>query len=244
MLMGVGSAQTRWVALEGGACTIVDVRFRRHARTEIGFDQLSVFGAEHVRHDEHVQGARGLAQEPEPGYCERECAASARRRRRHLGEPPHANIETRAFESRTDTMSIFLSPSGQRVFTVLILDTKSQVRVPRGPQMELEVGLHLARREIMPKFVIERELPGAGKLSMAELKGIAQKSCDVLRGMGPKIQWQQSYVTDDKIYCVYLADNENDVLEHAQRGNFPANKVARVRAVIDPGTAEEVTQRR
>ncbi len=96
----------------------------------------------------------------------------------------------------------------------------------------------------MPKFVIERDLPGAGKLSAAELKGIAQKSCDVLRGMGPKIQWQQSYVTDDKIYCVYLADNEKDVLEHAKRGNFPANKVARVRAVIDPGTAEEVTQRR
>lgn len=92
MLMGVGSAQTRWVALEGGACTIVDVRFRRHARSELGFDQLSVFGAEHVRHDEHVQGARGLAREPEPGYRERECAASARRRRRHLGEPPHANI--------------------------------------------------------------------------------------------------------------------------------------------------------
>jgi uncharacterized protein DUF4242 len=90
----------------------------------------------------------------------------------------------------------------------------------------------------MPKFVIERELPGAGKLSTAELKGIEQKSCDVLRGMGPKIQWQQSYVTDDKIYCVYLADNEKDALEHAKRGNFPANKVARLSAVIDPGTAE------
>ena len=80
MLMRVGSAQIGRVAPEGGACTIVDVRVRRNARTELGFDQLSVFGAEHVRHDEHVQGARGLAHEPEPGYCQRECAASARRR--------------------------------------------------------------------------------------------------------------------------------------------------------------------
>jgi hypothetical protein len=70
------------------------------------------------------------------------------------------------------------------------------------------------------------------------VNGTALALRDVLRGMGPKIQWQQSYVTDDKIYCIYLADNEKDVLEHAKRGNFPANKVARVRAVIDPGTAE------
>jgi uncharacterized protein DUF4242 len=90
----------------------------------------------------------------------------------------------------------------------------------------------------MPKFVIERELPGAGRLSAAELKGVAQKSCDVLRGMGPKIQWQQSYVTDDKIYCVYLADSEKDVLEHARQGGFPANRIATVREVIDPTTAE------
>jgi hypothetical protein len=90
----------------------------------------------------------------------------------------------------------------------------------------------------MPKFVIERELPGAGKLSPMELKGISQKSCEVLRSMGPKIQWQQSYVTDNKIYCVYLADSEKDVREHAQRGGFPANSVATVRAMIDPATAE------
>jgi hypothetical protein len=90
----------------------------------------------------------------------------------------------------------------------------------------------------MPKFVIERELPGAGKLSPADLKGIAQKSCGVLRGMGPKIQWQQSYVTDDKIYCVYLAENEKDVLEHAKKGGFPANRVSIVRTIIDPSTAE------
>ena len=90
----------------------------------------------------------------------------------------------------------------------------------------------------MPKFVIERVLPGAGKLSPMELKGIAQTSCAVLREMGPKIQWQQSYVTDDKIYCVYLADSVDDVLAHARQGGFPANQVARVRAVIDPATAE------
>jgi hypothetical protein len=90
----------------------------------------------------------------------------------------------------------------------------------------------------MPKFVIERDLPGAGKLTALELKGISQKSCGVLREMGPKIQWQQSYVTDNKIYCVYLADSEKDVREHAQRGGFPANSVAAVRAIIDPATSE------
>jgi hypothetical protein len=90
----------------------------------------------------------------------------------------------------------------------------------------------------MPKFVIERALPGAGKLSPMELKGISQKSCDVLREMGPKVQWQHSYVTDDKIYCVYLADSEAEVVEHAKRGGFPATVVSTVRAVIDPATAE------
>jgi hypothetical protein len=90
----------------------------------------------------------------------------------------------------------------------------------------------------MPKFVIEREIPGAGKLSPMELKGIAQKSCDVLRSMGPKVTWQQSYVTDNKIYCVYIADSEKEVREHAERGGFPANSVARVSAVIDGATAE------
>ncbi len=90
----------------------------------------------------------------------------------------------------------------------------------------------------MPKFVIERELPGAGKLSSQELHGIAQKSCGVLKAMGPQIQWVQSYVTDDKIYCVYVAPNEEAVREHARQGGFPANVVARVRSVIDPTTAE------
>ena len=89
----------------------------------------------------------------------------------------------------------------------------------------------------MPKFVIERTVPGAGKMSPADLKGLSQKSCDVLKEMGPRVQWQQSYVTDDKIYCVYIADSEKDVMEHAQKGGFPANTVSVVRAVIDPATA-------
>ena len=90
----------------------------------------------------------------------------------------------------------------------------------------------------MPKFVIEREIPGAGKLSPAELKAISQKSCRVLSSMGPQIQWVQSYVTGDKIYCVYNAPNEEMVRRHAKEGGFPANKVARVATIIDPTTAE------
>lgn len=90
----------------------------------------------------------------------------------------------------------------------------------------------------MPRYVIEREIPGAGKLTAAELQGISQKSCGVLQGMGPKIQWVESFVTDDKIYCVYIAPNEAAVREHAQKGGFPANKISQVRNVISPTTAE------
>ena len=90
----------------------------------------------------------------------------------------------------------------------------------------------------MPKFVIEREIPGAGKLGKNELQGISQKSCGVLRDMGPQIQWVQSYVTDDKIYCVYVAPDAEAIREHAKRGGFPANVVSRVRTIIDPTTAE------
>ena len=90
----------------------------------------------------------------------------------------------------------------------------------------------------MPKFVIEREIPGAGKLSAAELQAISQKSCGVLKEMGPQIQWVQSYVTDDKIYCIYIAPNEEMVRKHAKEGGFPANRVSRVRGVIDPTTAD------
>jgi len=89
----------------------------------------------------------------------------------------------------------------------------------------------------MPKFVIEREIPGAGKLTPAELHAISQKSCGVLKGMA-QVQWLESFVTDDKIYCVYLAPDEAAVREHARQGGFPANRVSRVRAMIDPTTAE------
>lgn len=89
----------------------------------------------------------------------------------------------------------------------------------------------------MPKYVIEREIPGAGKLSSQELKAISQKSCAVLSAMGPHIQWLHSYVTGDKVYCLYLAANEQLVREHAAQGGFPANRVAEVVEVIDPRTA-------
>lgn len=89
----------------------------------------------------------------------------------------------------------------------------------------------------MPKFLIEREVPGVGQLSSGELQAISQKSCGVLRGM-PEVQWVESYVTDDKIYCVYIAPDEASVREHARRGAFPANAVAQVRRMIDPTTSE------
>ncbi|MDD2306001.1 MAG: DUF4242 domain-containing protein [Prolixibacteraceae bacterium] len=90
----------------------------------------------------------------------------------------------------------------------------------------------------MPKYVIEREIPGAGKLTTEQLKAISQTSCGVLSNMGPQIQWVQSYVTTDKIYCVYNAPNEEMVREHAKQGGFPANSVSRVSTIIDPTTAE------
>jgi cell division inhibitor SulA len=96
----------------------------------------------------------------------------------------------------------------------------------------------LREERVMPKYVIERDLPGAGKLSAAQLQGISQKSCGVLQNLGPQIQWVTSYVTDDKIYCVYIAPNADLVREHAKQGGFPANKVSQVRAVIDPTTSE------
>ena len=90
----------------------------------------------------------------------------------------------------------------------------------------------------MPKYIIEREIPGAGKLTTAELQGISQKSCSVLSELGPQIQWVESYVTDDKVYCVYIAPNEELVREHARQGGFPANRVSEVRTIIDPTTSE------
>jgi hypothetical protein len=86
--------------------------------------------------------------------------------------------------------------------------------------------------------VIERDLPGAGQLSADQLRGIAQKSCEVLHELGPAVQWVQSYVTDDRLYCIYIASGEDLIMEHARRGGFPADNIARIRTVIDPATAE------
>ncbi len=90
----------------------------------------------------------------------------------------------------------------------------------------------------MPKFVIERDLPGAGSLSTQDLNAISQKSCGVLKNMGPQIQWVHSYVTQDKIYCIYIAPDEKTVREHASQGGFPANRVSEIKTMIDPTTAE------
>ena len=90
----------------------------------------------------------------------------------------------------------------------------------------------------MPKYLIEREIPGAGKLSSQDLQGVSQKSCSVLQEMGPQIQWVQSYVTGDKVYCVYIAPNEEMIREHAKQGGFPANRISQISAIIDPATAE------
>jgi uncharacterized protein DUF4242 len=90
----------------------------------------------------------------------------------------------------------------------------------------------------MPKYVIERDIPGAGKLARDELHAISQKSCGVLRKMGPQIQWVESFVTPDKIYCIYIAPDENAIREHARQGGFPANRISEVKTMIDPTTSE------
>ena len=91
----------------------------------------------------------------------------------------------------------------------------------------------------MPKYIIEREIPGAGNLSAEDLHGISQKSCSILDSMGPQIQWVKSYVTDDKVYCTYITPNEAAIREHAEQGGFPANRISEVRAVIDPTTGDK-----
>ena len=91
----------------------------------------------------------------------------------------------------------------------------------------------------MPKYIIERDIPNAGALSPLELQGISQKSCSVLSDMGTKIQWLESYVTDDKIYCVYIAPDETTVKEHAEKGGFPANRISQIKTTINPTTAED-----
>ena len=90
----------------------------------------------------------------------------------------------------------------------------------------------------MPKYVIEREIPGAGKMSPQDLQAVSQKSCNALQNLGPQIQWVQSYVTGDKIYCIYIAPSEDMIRTHAQQGGFPANRISEIKTVIDPTTAE------
>jgi hypothetical protein len=97
---------------------------------------------------------------------------------------------------------------------------------------------NLKEEAAMPKYVIEREIPGAGNLSADQLKGISQKSCGVLRQMGPQIQWVESFVTGDKVYCIYVAPDAEAVRQHAELGGFPANRISEVKRVIDPTTAE------
>ena len=90
----------------------------------------------------------------------------------------------------------------------------------------------------MPKYIIERDIPGAGQLTAGDLQGIAQKSCGVLRDMGPRIQWLESFVTADKVYCIYIADNEQAIRRHAEQGGFPANRIEEIKTIIDPTTGD------
>lgn len=90
----------------------------------------------------------------------------------------------------------------------------------------------------MPKYIIEREIEGAGKLTPEQLRGISQKSCETLRSLGPGIQWVESYVTDNKVYCVYISPDEETIKEHAKKGGFPANRISQLRRMIDPSTAD------
>ena len=98
--------------------------------------------------------------------------------------------------------------------------------------------LHQPGAITMPKYIIEREIPGAGSLTTQDLQSISQKSCGVLNEMGPKIQWVESYVTDDKVYCVYIAPDEATIKAHAEQGGFPANRISQIKTMIDPTTAE------
>ena len=109
---------------------------------------------------------------------------------------------------------------------------------PRASWRLIEIVCASVRSRKMPKYVIEREIPGAGNLQPQDLQGISQKSCSVLQNLGPQIQWVQSYVTDDKVYCVYIAPSEDMIRAHAQQGGFPANKISEIKTVIDPTTAE------
>jgi uncharacterized protein DUF4242 len=107
-----------------------------------------------------------------------------------------------------------------------------KVAHPANPRFTTE------EKVVMPKYVIERDIPGAGSLSAAELQAVSRKSCNVLSKMGPQIQWLHSYVTADKVYCIYLARSEKAIEEHAREGGFPVNRISRIATVIEPATAE------
>jgi hypothetical protein len=126
--------------------------------------------------------------------------------------------------------------SARRTLVVCCLAVAA-LAVPQAASAQLE-ALVSERSKPMAKYVIERDLPGAGKLSARELQAISQKSRSVLRDMGTRIQWVQSYVTDDKIYCVYIAEDEADIRKHAAAGGFPVNRVSRIQTMIDPTTAD------
>jgi hypothetical protein len=131
---------------------------------------------------------------------------------------------------------VYIGKQRIKLFTAIKYGVRGRMLENTGPNTNPKY--HLRRSWTMPKFVIEREIPGAGKLTADQLHAISQKSCSVLQSMGPQIQWLQSYVTDNKIYCVYIAPDEATVREHAKQGGFPANSVAQVRSVIDPTTSE------
>lgn len=120
-----------------------------------------------------------------------------------------------------------------KLILVLIVFTLNNTKA-----QEKENQTTIKNNDIMKTYVIERNIPGAGELTAEQLKGISQTSCSVLKEMGPKIEWQHSYVTGDKVYCVYKAENEELIEEHAKKGGFPANSVSEVKTVISPATAE------
>jgi hypothetical protein len=129
-------------------------------------------------------------------------------------------------------------PDAQRAFARLGAPCLYRLTIRPGIKTDFQASQSSPTPKYMPKFIIERELPGAGSLTTEQLQGVALKSCDVLRKLGPDIQWIESYVTDDKIYCVYIAPDEKLVREHARQGGFPANRVSAVKTIIDPTTSE------
>jgi Nickel responsive protein SCO4226-like len=136
-------------------------------------------------------------------------------------------------ESKTNSMKLILNRVSLLVAGILLTGLAS---IAQSPSADNAKNTNTTE---MKTYLIEREIPGAGKLTAEELKGVSQKSCSVLREMGPGIQWVQSYVTGNKIYCIYKAENEDLIREHAKKGGFPANKIVEISSVISPATAEQ-----